>query len=124
MKYKLVVALLLLCFQVDAQKVRHETQPCKLDTSKGLLFYRNNEGYNNGNSWDTGYVVAKCGALGIPSGKVTFIPAQFIVIRDVKEVNAKNWHKEISIVGQEKIFYNSDWQPISNNMVYGLVILK
>ncbi len=110
-----------------ADSVSVTSTPCKYDTARGILFWHDDESYtNNGQNWDTGYVVAMCGAYDIRGEGVTFIPGQCILSYGV--IVTERGKKTIQLGTQldldEKRFFDNRGRQIKTSSVYGLVIIR
>jgi hypothetical protein len=98
------------------------TFKCTLDTTKGLLYWHSpNIDYNEGQMWDTGYVVDICGAMGI-WGDPYVIPGKMILHRQYSDDDGKTWVPFDQEMNKDAKFYDSEWNEIPHENVYCLIV--
>lgn len=102
--------------------VTSSTYPCGIDTIKGILIWHSGADYNDGNAWDNGYWIGKCGPMGtMPLPEIFFIPGVVKMTRgEILKTGVK--YKEVEYPNDG--FYDSKFNKIPGEKVYGMVIIR
>lgn len=99
-----------------------ESVPCPIDTLKGILIWHSGEHYNDGNAWDYGYWIGKCGPKEFFTKDIIFVPGIIHITQGSK------WEGEKDYTYSDFDHYNegfrdAHFKKIPANKVYGLIIL-
>lgn len=97
--------------------------PCEIDTLKGILIWHSGDVGDDGNSWDYGYWIGKCGPLGyMPLEELSFVPGVYKSTYQMSENGGpfKTYESEQVNDG----FRDAKFRSISGDQVYGFIILN